>query len=229
MNVFFYSTAYHRSYTESLPEPLLVKPLSRKSRGVFFRLYDFLIALCVATRHSKCHIYLPRMGTVEVVVMYRLFGHRITLTSDGLSDCLPANGAKLKTLRSYIISSPVESKYSVAEIKHQPKDILFDSHGPVALFDKRGRDPDYVAEFVFSHTCDVRVVRNPSAGSFSKIYSPASTLLFELPKILMPYIFVVSCSFDSTLDNKRRAILLEYEKYLEDLGFNVLAPREFVK
>jgi hypothetical protein len=118
-------------------------------------------------------------------------------------------------------SEPVGSSFHVMQRSLKQRSIFFDANGPVAIYNKRGRDPDYVSDYVCKYL-GVQAVVNPLAGGFSRIFAAPSTVLFELPPEFKHHLTIISQSNCISLDANRRSILASYENTLSGFGYTVI-------
>lgn len=224
MSIFLYSTNYHYQQKKNIP---LVKHEVRvgfTDKNITFRFTAFLKSLILCFLNKKYSIYLPRAGSLDIWLLYKIFKPRIILISDGLSDSL----IEIPVFNKYKIKLSFDDKvnkdFNVKNIKHKKKDIHHSNEGKVALFTKRGRDYDYVSKHIEDNLFLIDYEINPKNGFFSEIYIPASTIAFELinsfPK---EHIFVVSYrNYESYIKPERRKLLSVYEDYLSQCGFSVI-------
>jgi hypothetical protein len=222
-NVLIYSTEYHLNQENLIKGTVSAKiRIGYKNQLFYFRIIELMSCLLqLATRYKKCNIFIPRSGTKDNWLVYYIYKKRCTLISDGLSDFLdniPVACIGMMSLKFY---NPVQSQFHLKNRSLTKRLISFKEDGPVAIFNKRGRDTDYVSEYV-NRALTVSIVLNPLIGSFSHIYAAPSTVIFELPKIMKSHLSIISQSHCNVLDIKRRKILISYEKSLSSLGYKII-------
>lgn len=175
----------------------------------------------LAVRFDQSRIYIPRSNAKDNWIVFELFKRRCILISDGLSDCLETLPVVSTRWLELGFSSSVEDKFHVTRRSFRQRQILFQPNGPIAIYNKRGRDPDYVSDYACKCHGEQLIV-NPLMGQFSRIYAAPSTVLFELPDEIKPYVTIVSQSHCPSLDVMRRRILASYENSLSGLGYRVI-------
>jgi hypothetical protein len=221
--ILIYSTKVHLDQLAIIETPIArkyeigVKRQSICRRGI--RLLSCLWGL--STTFSAAIIYIPRSGAKDNWLVYRLFRNRCILISDGLSDLLEYLPVFQAGRIKIGFGVPVDVRFHVAMRDLPKRKVMYDPEGPVAVYNKRGRDPDYVQDFA-GRMSRGGVVVNPAFGYFSRIYSAPSTVLFELPICLKCNIEVVSEKHCDSLSSERRALLAAYEVALGRLGFKIV-------
>jgi hypothetical protein len=202
--------------------------IGHRPMGLRQRLKGFLRALFAGLVSPASHVYLPRSATKDAWLIYRLFRRRTTLVSDGISDCL--DFVPVFTLGRIRLgfAERVAERFHVLSIRHPVRDIRFASGADIAVFTKRGRDVDYVTAAVGRLCPSSTCVVNAQSGGFSRVFMPASTLVFELAEFRKDRLHIVACDFaDNRFPEDRRVLLNAYEAFLEEQGYSVLRESRF--
>jgi hypothetical protein len=221
--ILVYSTDYHLRQIELIDGILAEKfRIGFKGHSLFSRLNILIKCFYkLIFQYRKNHIYIPRFASKDNWLIYIIFHRRCTLISDGITDFLPNLSIFKIGFLNLCFKMPVKSEFSVLNNKFNRRDIYYDCANSVAIFNKRGRDPDYVMDYVIRNK-STDVIVNPSKGFFSHIYSAPSTVLFEVPSEMKPYITIISQKHCSSIKSKRRELLVAYEKALSDIGYRVI-------
>lgn len=224
-SILLYSTAYHLRQKEFIFDIVSTQiQVGAKSKGFWFRLFNFVKAIIICFIKSKQKIYIPRAGSKDIWIIYKLFKRRCVLISDGLSDCLPY--ISISDLNRFIgFREQVDSKFHVLSLTHQKLPISYSAPmTDIAIFTKRGRDYDYVSDYASHNFIDNKKIINPSSGDFCAVLVPASTIVFELSNSFpREKILVISCSLSKGLiADKRRLILMQYEDFLNNQGYRII-------
>lgn len=190
-------------------------------QSILRRAFNFAYCVIYLYFKSESTIYLPRSTSLDFFIVYKIFGRNVVLLSDGLSDVVSPLEYKVGSFFNFKYMQPVHKKFHIGRRKIKKKQIYFDKLGPIAVFNKRGRDPDYVSKYVAENVSTSFVV-NPDEGGVSIIYSAPSTVLFEIEDQLKNRIFIVKSCHCEQIPPHRRALLEKYEDALSALEFNLV-------
>lgn len=222
-NLLVYSTDYHLQQVGLINSAVVAKfRIGFKQQSALTRGFELLSCVIqIASRYRRSRIYIPRSAAKDNWIVYALFQRRCILISDGLSDFLDVLSVVNIGWMTVSFKESVDPSFHLKSRSLLKRQISFDALASVAFFNKRGRDPDYVGDFVRNIYGEQAVV-NPLEGRFSQIYAAPSTVLFELPQEMKLYVTIVSQSHCITLDANRRSILAAYEQYLSKFGYRVI-------
>ena len=222
-NVLIYSTGYHQEQASLIDTPIDAKfRVGFKYQPLYYRAMELLSCIIqLAVRFTQSRIYIPRSSAKDNWIVYAIFKRRCILISDGLSDCLETLPVVSNRWLELGFIDPVENLFNVTQRSFEKRQIQFSHNGPIAIYNKRGRDPDYVSDYVYKCHAN-QIIVNPLIGQFSRIYAAPSTVLFELPDEVKAHVTIVSQSHCLSLDVMRRRILASYENSLAGLGFRVI-------
>jgi hypothetical protein len=220
--IFLYSTNFHFQQKVKFVTTLSFK-LAFKDKYFINRSIQFLKIIFYCLIFSKKKILLPRAGSFEILLVYKLFKNRCVLYSDGISDLLDNISVNFFSLFSFSFNSKVVHDLNFLNLDYLPRNIFFSSNKRYAVFTKRGRDYDYVSDKMNKLNLEISTV-NPDKGDFEKIFLPVSTLIFELinnfPK---DSIYIISCeNYSHLISPSRFFILKKYEDFFKKMGCNFI-------
>lgn len=219
-NIFVYSTEYHLSQLKLVRAPVIMFRVGYKNQSTFARLAELFKCILIISIRRGSTVYMPRSSAKDNYFIYKLFKKRAVLFSDGLSDLVRwLEVWKLGFLR-FGFELEVSRDFHVLFRTHRFRPLGYKESGPVAVFNKRGRDPDYVSAYVNAKVKD-KVVLNPAGGDFRHVYAAPSTVLFELDSKIKRNVSIVSQAHCDGLSAERRRLILQYEKVLEELGYRI--------
>lgn len=221
--ILVYSTEYHLQQADLIIDPLVAKfRVGFKRQWLVFRVLEFINCIIQLTiRFHKCGIYIPRSAAKDNWLVYVCFKKRCTLISDGLSDFLQILPVINRGFLKVGFELSVDPHFHISSRSLRKREIYYDSQGPVAVYNKRGRDPDYVLDYAVN-LYNENIVLNPISGKFAKVYAAPSTVLFELPDEMKVHVKVVSHLNCRSIDTERQKILNSYENCLLKFGYKII-------
>jgi hypothetical protein len=192
-----------------------------KHQLVFTRILEFLrCVFYIGIILRQCHIYIPRSATKDNFIVYLLFRRRCILISDGITDFISILPVFSTVWKDLSFRESVDPRFHLKTRSFRHRSIFFDPRGPIAVYNKRGRDPDYISDYASMYHS--ATVLNPLVGHFSQIIAAPSTVLFELPHEMKKHVIIVSQSHCLSLDKSRRRLLAAYESALSALDYRIV-------
>ena len=223
VDVLIYSTDYHLQLVKFIPAGFVAKfRIGYKGQSLLFRFASLISTIfLLSIRYRGSRIYIARFASKDNWIIYSIFRKRCTLISDGVSDFLDKLSVLEVGLFNLGFAEPVDQRFHVENIEFSTRLITHDINGPVAIYNKRGRDLDYISDYV-RHCKIENFIVNPLTGGFSHIYTAPSTVIFEPPNEMREHVSIVSQTHCNALSVKRRQLLKSYEDALLKIGYRVL-------
>lgn len=219
---FIYSSDYHKNQIKHIhsSNSLIMLRVGFKHQPIIRRIFEFLKCFILVYLNKQSTIHIPRSAALDNLVLYKAFRTRSNLISDGLSDLItPLTTTFLGKEVGFFEKINKNPLINLSNL--EKRNYIFSKSSCIAVFNKRGRDPDYVSEFVRKQIQTDFIV-NPTFGEFSKFYSAPSTVLFEIPDCLKKHVFIVSCKHSKTISRKRMRVLMSYELALQEIGYSII-------